>query len=28
MKAKNLGAKSLGLISDKLAERGLSLSEA
>lgn len=28
MKAKNLGAKSLNLISDKLAERGLSLSEA
>lgn len=28
MKAKNLGAKSLGLISDKLTERGLSLSEA
>ena len=28
MKAKNLGAKSLTLISDKLAERGLSLSEA
>lgn len=28
MKAKNLGAKSLTLISEKLAERGLSLSEA
>lgn len=28
MKAKNLGAKSLALISDKLAERGLTLSEA
>ncbi len=28
MKAKNLGAKSLTLISDKLAERGLSLGEA
>lgn len=28
MKAKNLGAKSLNLISEKLAERGLSLSEA
>ncbi len=28
MKAKNLGAKSLTLISDKLAERGLTLSEA
>lgn len=28
MKAKNLGAKSLNLISDKLVERGLSLSEA
>ena len=27
MKAKNLGAKSLGLISEKLAERGLNLSE-
>jgi len=27
MKAKNLGAKSLGLISEKLGERGLSLSE-
>jgi DNA-directed RNA polymerase subunit alpha len=28
VKAKNLGAKSIGLISEKLAERGLSLSEA
>ena len=28
MKAKNLGTKSLGLISEKLAERGLSLGEA
>lgn len=28
MKAKNLGTKSLGLISDKLTERGLSLGEA
>lgn len=28
MKAKNLGAKSLGLISEKLVERGLSLGEA
>lgn len=28
LKAKNLGSKSLGLISDKLAERGLTLSEA
>lgn len=28
MKAKNLGSKSLGLISEKLQERGLSLSEA
>ncbi len=28
MKAKNLGAKSLSLISDKLSERGLTLSEA
>lgn len=28
MKAKNLGAKSLGLISEKLSERGLALSEA
>lgn len=28
MKAKNLGAKSLSLISDKLSERGLALSEA
>lgn len=28
LKAKNLGGKSLGLISEKLAERGLSLSEA
>ena len=28
LKAKNLGAKSLSLISEKLAERGLSLSEA
>lgn len=28
MKAKNLGSKSLGLISEKLGERGLSLSEA
>jgi DNA-directed RNA polymerase subunit alpha len=28
MKAKNLGAKSLTLISEKLAERGLSLGEA
>lgn len=28
MKAKNLGAKSVGMVSDKLAERGLALSEA
>jgi len=28
LKAKNLGVKSLGLISEKLSERGLSLSEA
>lgn len=28
MKAKNLGAKSIGMVSDKLAERGLALSEA